>query len=342
VSRLRVFAILVVVTVLPACSQHKKTVDLGLKRITLDLAFKNPAKAAKPPTITQIIEAQASGGTATQLLGDIARPIASVANVPGVGCGTAPAGALPEIPVAGLVGKPPATGVYIQHNKGTYSLDGPLKLQGDFPPFSVMEIANATDDTSADAAGGGVRTITYDVILRSLITTTKTTYRSITRDSARAVGATSVSPVANELELVSVETKTGTGIQRFTPTPPVSLMQYGGEGAFWQSAGIDQETGTVMVVQGSIVKREPVDVCGKMIDTYRVESTEQVTNVLSGFSSQTKSGDPNVYNVATQFGGLVVRQHTDTTSTFVANGATSTLVIDNTSTVDSVTPKATP
>jgi len=91
-----------------------------------------------------------------------------------------------------------------------------------------------------------------------------------------------------------------------------------------------------MVVQGQITKREPIDVCGTMVDTYRVESTEQIVNVEQGYSSKTHDGDPNVYNVATQYGGLLVQQHTATTTTFASSGTT--LIIVNTSTVTSTKP----
>ena len=48
-----------------------------------------------------------------------------------------------------------------------------------------------------------------------------------------------------------------------------------------------------MVVQGSIDKREVVDVCGSLYDSYRVISSEQVSNVSAGYNSQTASNDPN-------------------------------------------------
>ena len=337
---LRFAALCVVIGVLPACSQHQKTIDMGLKRITLDLAFKNAAKAAKP-TITQFVQLQEPVGASGQLLGDLARPVITPSVAPSPLCGVAPKGALPATPVAGVPGKPPASGLYLRHNKGTFDLDGGgIKLKGPFPIYDVMEIGNVTDVTTLDATGGRVRTITYDVIVRNLIATTTTTYQSVVRDVYRSAAGTSAGPLANELDLVKAETKTSTGTQTFHPTPPVTLMQYGGEGAVWKSAGTDEATGTTMVVQGTIAKREAVDVCGTPIDTFRVESTEQVTNPISGYSSQTKSDDPNVYNVATQFGGLVVQQHVDTTTTFAVASGTATLVIDNTSTVDSVTPKA--
>ena len=193
-------------------------------------------------------------------------------------------------------------------------------------------------DHSTSDNTGAVRTVTYDVIERTLLSTTTTRYQSVSREGGRAL-PTAPSALTSELDLLSAETKSGTTVQRFTPDEPVTMMQYNGEGSFWKSVGVDNSTGTTMVVQGTIAKREPVDVCGKLIDTYRVESTEHVTNPLTGYDSQTAANDPNVYNVATQFGGLMVQVHTSTTTTFVANGATATLVLNDVSTLDSIAPR---
>src|SRR5207248_3046353 len=76
VKALRFAALCIVIGVLPACSHHQKTVDMGLKRITLDLAFKNAATSAKP-TITQFVLLQEPVGAPSQLLSDLVRPVLS-------------------------------------------------------------------------------------------------------------------------------------------------------------------------------------------------------------------------------------------------------------------------
>lgn len=346
-----VIAAAAAIACLPACAGHHKAEDLGVRRLTLDLVFKATTKAAASPTAptaqtvpvaSQMLAALQPVATVGQVLSDISAEPAPGPSTPAAAlasCPTAPAGAVPAEPVIGVVGRPPTPGTYSQHNKGQFSLDGPLRLSGLYPPISTMEIGNLSDTTGSDAAGGRVRTIAYDMVVRSPLGTTTTRYQSVIRDSAPNL-PTAPTGVVSELDLVSVQNKSASGVTTFTPTPPVTLMQYGGEGSLWKSTGVDTSSGTVMVVQGTITQREPIDVCGAMIDTYRVESTEQVTNQATSYNSQTKSGDPNVYNVATQFGGLIVQEHTDTTTTFPAPGGTETLIVDNTSTVDSVTPKA--
>lgn len=327
------------VGVLPGCSGHRGTVDLGLKRYTLDLAFKDATKAPGAPSVAQILAAQEPVGGTGPLLSAVAEPVkpSTVALVPLAACAKAPAGSLPDVPVTGGPNMPPKVGIYTQHVKGTFSLDGLITLKGDVPPFSSMEIANVQDVSTSDSTGA-VRTVTYDVIERTVLSTTTTRYQSVSREIARNL-PTAPSALASELDLVSAETKTATSRETFTPDQPVTIMQYNGEGAVWKSVGVDNASGTTMVVQGTIAKREPIDVCGKLIDTFRVESTEHVTNPLSGYDSQTAANDPNVYNLATQFGGLMVQVHTSTTTTFTANGASETLVLNDLSTLDSITPR---
>ena len=321
--------------VVPACGGHKGPPQLGLRRLDLDLIFKDQSKAAPPPSIRQIMEAQQPLATAGPVFGALAarppssgpEPMAPLSPSPlgsaASACPAAKPGAVPAEPVTGIVGAPPAAGLYAQHNTGTYSLDR-LNLKGDFPPVTAMEITNVKDVTAPDITGQAARTITFDVVEHSLLSTTTTSYQS----------------TATELDLVSTSTVANGQTSTFTPTPVITMMQYSGEGSFWKSAGIDQATGTSMIVQGTVDKRESVDVCGTMIDTYRVVSSERVTNVGTGYDSQTDPNDPNVYNVATQFGGLMVRQHINTTTTFTVNGSLLTLALNYTSTVDSAHPRA--
>lgn len=338
-SRVVSVVLLAAVGVLPGCSSHRGTVDLGLKRYTLDLAFKDATKAPGAPSVAQILAAQEPVGGVGPLLSSVAEPVkpSTLTLVPLPTCAKAPAGSLPEVPVTGGPNTPPKVGIYTQHAKGTFSLEGLIKLKGDVPPFSVMEIANVSDVSTSDSTGA-VRTVTYDLIERTVLSTTTTRYQSVSREIARNL-PTAPSALASELDLVSAETKTSVGTQTFKPDQPVTIMQYNGEGALWKSVGVDRATGTTMIVQGTIARREPIDVCGKVIDTFRVESTEHVTNPITGYDSQTAANDPNVYNVATQFGGLMVQVHTSTTTTFTANGATETVVLNDLSTLDSITPR---
>lgn len=336
-----VVAVSLLLLSLTACGKHDSTVDLGLKKVTLDLSFK--AKNGATPTLTQVIAAQEPYAPSVQAIGNLVGPVVPPAGISlNAACPTAPVGLLPDVPVNGTVIKPPAAGTYLQHITGTYDLSGALTLKGNLLPFGAMEIANVTDHEGADQLGQEMRTIAYDVIERNVLSTTTTHYESITRDISRTDIKNSPQPVASELEMIWTKTTIGSETTTFTPTPPITVMQYGGEGAQWSSAGIDQDTGTAMVVQGNITKREAIDVCGKMVDTFRVESVERVVNPTSGYTSQTNAASGNVYNVATQFGGLMVRKIVDTTAMSNVGGGSETFVLKSTSTLNSTTPAVKP
>src|SRR5947207_11948159 len=113
----------------------------------------------------------------------------------------------------------------------------------------------------------------------------------------------------------------------FNPKPAVTLMAFkNGQGTSWNSAGIDQDDGTSMVVQGSITKRTNVDLCGKVYDTYEVQSNEHLANLRTGLTSDTDPNDPNIYDVATQYGGVFLHQHVTTTTTFPTDSGTITII----------------
>jgi hypothetical protein len=98
-----------------------------------------------------------------------------------------------------------------------------------------------------------------------------------------------------------------------------------------------------MVTSGSVTKRVNVDVCGEWYDTYEVVSNEHIVNLETGFRSDTDAQDPNVYRVATNYGGLFIQahRHTSTTVTDTA-GNTTSVTLNYDETFDSVKPLGAP
>jgi hypothetical protein len=319
--------------------RRDKSVHLGVKRMSLDLAFKTdnnslppPAPPSAPPLQAVLAEVPFQPSAV-----ELAAPPRVGAPLPRLdlgppACRTAAPDAVAERPATLSITTPPTIGIYPVRNVGTFTLDGLLKLSGPYPRRTHQEIANVkvADITELTGQVSG-RTITYDVIRRNPLQTVTTTYTS--QVQARAGG-----PGTNELTLVKVVTTSSAGEMTFAPIPAITVMQYKGEGSSWRSAGVDPTTGTAMVVQGSVEKKETVDLCGELVDSYRVVSHEQMTNAVSQYSSQTDPSDPNVYNVATQFGGLMVRQHINTTTAFTVNNVPFTLHVNFTSTNESTKP----
>lgn len=322
------------VAVCGACGGKSSTVPLGLKNISLDLAFKDASKA-KPPTLVQIVQTPQLAPQAAAVLpsvGDSTLPANLFGNVKvrdPFACDKAPAGARPEEPTPLAVDHPPAVGTYYQHNKGTFDLSsGPLRLAGPYPALSQMDITNVklTPVAKGLLTTDAKTNINYDLIQHNAGSTVITTYQV----------------TATELDLVKqVLTVNGT-TTTFNPTPVVTIMKFQGfssaAGSGWTSAGIDQQTGTVMTVQGSITGEEPVDLCGKVYDSWQVTSTERILNVQTQYTSTSDPNDPIVYNIANQLGSLIIRKHENTTTSLTANGVPVTLQVNNTWTLGSATP----
>jgi hypothetical protein len=336
--RLRTWAAaLAAAATLPACAHHGAHVQIGVRRMALDLAFKDPSKA-RPATVEQVLvpapEAPVSNFLANQsprsliAAGPALRPEA-LGPPPHPACPTAPAGAVPRAPAPLFIKTAPAAGVYRQHNSGAFEITGGPAAKGPYPAASQEEVRNVkTESTPGPLPGQGPTTVvTYEVVQPGV-------------QGGSTVASYQIT--ATELDLVKVESATAAGTTTFQPSPPVTLMQFGREGTSWSAGGVDPSTGTAMVVQGSIVRRENVDVCGTVYEAYRVTSTEQVSNVADGYNSQTDANDPNVYDVATGLGGLFLSQHVHTTTTFDVNGSPVTVALNYTSVFDSAQPQPAP
>jgi hypothetical protein len=313
-----------------ACGGGETELEMGLRRVTLDLAFESddvdPQRRVEDlPPVVQTDFALTSGN---QL---VVRPAPPTALHPVVAadCPTAAPGAVPAEPVTVSITKPPVAGLYPTHNDGTLHVQsGAYTFEGPYPPHGRVEIADVTDETEPPDSLGqpGARTIEFDHVVPVGNQVTTTRYRV----------------TSAELLLVSRQITTPDAEFSFTPTPAVTIMKLGtGEGDTWTAAGTDLATGASMVVDGEILQREAVDLCGEMLATYRVRSSERLV-LLTGpdaftqvtDDTATEDGKPNFYNVATHLGGLFVRTESHLTTTIGA------LVVeeDNVSTFDSAAP----
>ena len=314
-----------------ACGGGGETeLEMGLRRVTLDLAFESDdvdpqRQVAGLPPVVQTDFALTSGN---QLV--VRQPPASslLPVLPG-DCPAAAPGSVPAEPATVDITRPPLAGVYSTHNQGTLHVQsGAMSFEGPYPRQGRVEIANVTDETPPPDALGqpGARTIEFDHVVPVGNRTTTTRFRV----------------TSTELLLVSRQIKTPEAEFSFNPTPPVTMMKLGtGEGDTWTAGGTDLVTGATMVVDGEILEREAVDLCGEMLATYRIRSSERLV-LLTGPSSftqvtddtSTESGEPNFYNVTTHLGGLFVRSEMHMTTT------TGAVVVeeDNVSTFDSVEP----
>ena len=303
-----------------ACGGGGETpLQIGIKRSALDLVFKEDdgGESKAPPQLALAPQpAPAHSGFVTSADDDLGgggpEPPAVAA------CPKAGPDDFPEEPVTTVITKEPIAGLYRYRNTGTFKIEASFDLQGPYPPQASRTLKVLDPEGDAER-------FRYETVQRGLGANVTTTLYRVTN---------------NSLDLVRSHTESDQGEVSFEPTPPVRLMMLGGgEGTSWTSAGVDEASGTAMVVEGSIEKRELIDVCGDVYDTYRVLSDETITNAFTGFQYETN--EPTVYNVATHLGGLFLREDVDSTTTIPSDQGLVRVHLDYVSTADSVDPEPT-
>jgi hypothetical protein len=322
--------LVVAVGLIAGCSTGHKELELGIKRVALSLAFADDAKAepVAPKVVYQLIPAP-PGLVA-------AAPDALPATLPSfelpafISCPKAPAGSSPDRAVLRLATTPPAAGKYPRRNTGKIHVEGGLfPIDLPYPPFSLWEFGESTPvDVAGDPSGALVRPETDDeYTIKKVLTPEFFVTETFRRTSTNIV-------------LLERTTTTNGTTTTFTPSPPVAVYQFGVENDEWRSAGVDQKTSTSMLVTGKIVKREVVDVCGSLVDTYLAQYTEELVNLDTGEVSGTDPATPSYIAVAPQLSGLVIKEdiHSTTHVRDKKTGAPITITLQYVSTTSTVEP----
>jgi hypothetical protein len=343
-----VVALICACLLLSSCaSTPADKVRISVKRIALSLAFKNEelAKPVAPEVIIRLIPAPpdvvASGDLTPYRTTPNAPPLPVLAPPPKL-CPTAPQGATISQPVGVTIDQPPQAGWYRRFNKGSLGITaGPLVLKVPFPRVTLMEIKDVqvlqrpkVDSHAGDAAGqappladaagtvAGTRTVTRFTMVEYIGTVTITDVYEY--DEAA-------------LRLVQRTTDTGGGTSTFTPSPQIVLVELGNYGNDWNEGGSDKDSSTAMVVRGATTAQEAVDVCGQLIDSLHYENDEQTVNLATQEVSGT-SDTKNVYNIAPQKNGLLVREKKKFTQVVDVNGSKVVIDWDYTSTLGNLEP----
>jgi len=329
----RLLLVALATMLLTSCGRGADDFEVGVKRVALALAFAEEelAEPVAPNIIRRYVPAPAeidlaSPPPANEVVFEFDNPL---------DCPVAPEGAAPAEAVSRTVTSPPAPGPYLRHNEGTVEVSGgvlPITLP--FPPLTRWEIgaSEAIARTPGPFAGSPIDTTppgdNHELDVRKVIL------------EGGFVITDRIRITHDQIQLLTRTTEASGTTTVFTPDPPITLYQFGVEGTVWRSAGVDTETDTAMLVQGTIERREVVDVCGEPIDTYRVSMTESMVNLQTGETSGTDADRPNIYNVAPHHGGLVVRE--DVRSTTRArdpeSGAPIIVLLQYVSTVNDVEP----
>jgi hypothetical protein len=315
---------------------------IGVRKVALSMAFKDPALAppVEPKIVLQYVPAppEAINPVTNTFVPPplpsgppIARPALPSAPVVEL-CPTAPPGSNPDEPAAVSITRPPTEGTYFKKNTGTIKVTGgPIPITLPYPIFSKFVVSNVVTRTE-DTFYYGNEPITYFETEDQLLPTfsVKSYYRYTPR----------------ELTLQKEEIISDGQVTTFAPTPAIEVLRFMGPGTTWPSAGIDGDHSQAESLQGAIDgNREVIDVCGKMVDTLKVSTTEHRVNFNDGSTAGSGNTDhpdsPIVQNYAPQYGGLVVRREEHSLRVINANGGRAQVQVDVVSQLMSIEPKGT-
>ena len=324
-----------------ACSSERDPLEIGLRRIALDLAFRDAAKAepvAPREVITQVIPEELTVGF-DDLLDEVeSTPTAArqrtVVRVPpppptrAAPCAVADPSATPERQAFVVIKDPPKVGTYLRRNEGEldirfatfgFKVPYPASTAWDLPRVDANNGPTVVSDGDQKAIGGvpdAVKNNTtaappnyeFDIVRKSLpgYSTTDTYFYTYT-------GATG----GDYLYLKKRVTVADGAVSEFNPTPPIRVVRLGispgGEGTTSSEsshAGLDRTTNVAMTIQSDVIGREDVDVCGEVLDTYIVRFQERVVD-LSKSPPDSSGNDPETYNfwnIQFDNGLLIVRE----------------------------------
>ena len=135
----------------------------------------------------------------------------------------------------------------------------------------------------------------------------------------------------------------------FEPSPPIRVVRLNvPEGNIADAGvvhgGVDRTTNVAMTVQSQILDRELVDVCGEVVDTYRVQIKEQFVDFSTSppETSGNEGDTSNFWNIQFDNGLLIVREevHTTlrTTTTILGQQVPIAIDYDYVSTLDRLQP----
>jgi len=226
------------------------------------------------------------------------------ATTPAPVCPAAPVDAVPALQADPWASVPPVATAYLWRTdvaQSWYTLGGGPKLA--FPATFTHTVANVSP---ADATTGAY---TFDV-------------------ATSAGGVTGLQKVTDSFEVIpppegtsdvqGVSTSQAAGLyltamQTLDPSdprsrvtrfaPPILLMQFpGNELPTWNTAGTDTATGTTIQLAGAVLGHVSVDACGTVIDAWQVHATGSLVGPNQNLSLDL------TYDVATQYGGIIVAE----------------------------------
>lgn len=344
-----------------ACGGNEDPLEIGLRRVALDLAFKDAEKAVpvEPRVIVQEItefidvpfeefevaqEEEAPERPPRPRIPRVIPPRATFV------CPTAAPEDTPEVPAFHVRKGQPIPGTYPRHNTGKISFAA-ATLTGSLP-FPANNEWDITDVTSGPRVVA-LRPEDQKQAVPPAAEANETVAPKVTRFTisryTRGISTTHTTYEYDDDFLYLTERRTVNRGEEtiFKPTPPIRFIALNvteGTDSEVTFAGVDRDRNVAMTITSKIVGREDIDVCGEVFGSYRVEWQEQFVDLSTG--TPTVSGNSNdqvnVWNIQFDNGLLVLREQLkytiQTTIELAGAPVPVTLTVDVSSVVDKLAP----
>ena len=232
---------------------------------------------------------------------------------PAPACPTAPVGAVPALNADPAATVPPVAQTYLWHESGSFQIGGGAREP--FPPQFTHAVANVSAPDATGSYGFDVTTTAGGVSGLQKVTDS---YQVIPppQSTTQVQGVGTTAAAGMYLTAVTVQ-DSGLPTQRVERfAPPILLMPFPATDLpTWTTAGHDSVSQDTLTLSGAVTRHVAVDACGTVIDAWEVHATGSLVGPMQNLSLDL------TYDVATQFGGLVVGEVTTVTGTELANGA---------------------
>lgn len=327
-------AVALAAAIAAACGGSESPVEIGFRRVALDLAFKDAEKAPPVPearVVQQVI------GTDYVYEEEPPEPETRriVRRIPPANtkakreCPAAPDGATPARVAFQTIKDPPRVGTYPRHNEGSITIQlatQPIELpvpplsSWDIPRVDFVKAALTLNDNDVEALDPPAEARSNDTIFKDMpefeLTRRLLPGYSTTDTFRYSYDGQTGGDFLYLVKRVSV----ARGVETvFQPTPPIRYVRLQvPQGDIQDSgavhAGVDRATNTVLAVQSQIIDREFVDVCGEVVDTFKVRIQEQFVDLTGGTTSGNENGTYNYWNIQFDNGLLLVRETNNSTA----------------------------
>jgi hypothetical protein len=329
----RTIALLGALLTLSACGPSAPF-EVAIRSYASDVAYGSQSTATPEPAQVAV-PVELPPGAPPLIFGAPAPPPPTAAPkptaTPAPDCPAAGVGAVAELPAEPFATVPPPPGVYAWHEQGSFRQGGGPALQ--FAPKLAHTVANAS---APDATGS----YTFDVTTSSGglngLQRVTTSYQVVppppTGSNVVGVSTTQAAGIYVTAMVMTDSSSPNARLAHFAP--PLLILQFpASELPAWTTQGTDSGSGDTLQLSAAVTGHARVDACGKIVDAWEVHATGSLTG-----PDQTLSLDLT-YDVATQYGGLVVREKDSISGTQVSASAGMVPVASSVEATTSVVPR---